>query len=109
MLSVPAKVAVAPVDGDSEPAADVAETPVVEAEILGATTPALDVPALPVRDADAPPASGSQTNKSSGTNMPHGFLTNSLAAGSGRKSNEITPRASLPFSAATSDLPTPMP
>ncbi len=108
VLAVPDMATVAPADGDSEPTADVAETPDIEEERLGATAPTLDVPSLPVRDTDAPPASGSQTNKSSGANIPQGLLTNSLAAGSGRKSNEITPRASFPFSAGTVDFPPPI-
>lgn len=68
MLAVPERDAVAPVDGETEPTADVAETPEIEAEILGATVPVLDVPVLPAKDADAsPPAdSGIQTNSSSG-------------------------------------------
>ena len=68
MLAVPERDAVAPVDGETEPTADVAETPEIEAEILGAAFPADVVPAVPVKDADAsPPAeSGIQTNNSSG-------------------------------------------
>ena len=68
VLAVPERDAVAPVDGETEPTADVAETPEIEAEILGAAFPADVVPAVPVKDADAsPPAeSGIQTNNSSG-------------------------------------------
>lgn len=110
MLVAPEIDAVAPVDGETDPTAEVAETPEIEAERFGAAFPADAVPSLPTRDADASPAeSGNQIAESPEANMPHGFLTNSLAAGSGRKSNEITPSASLPFSAAMSDLPTPNP
>ena len=57
MLVAPEIDAVAPVDGETDPTADVAETPEIEAEILGATLPAVDVPVLPTRDADgSPPA-----------------------------------------------------
>lgn len=44
VLAVPDMVAVAPADGDSEPAADATTTPDIEVEILGTAAPVLDVP-----------------------------------------------------------------
>lgn len=77
MLAVPESDAVAPVDGDNAPTADVAETPEIEAEILGITAPVLDVPALPVKDADASPPDvakdGVHTPLLPGAKILHGF------------------------------------